>query len=1503
MTPQRRLLALLLVVVWPLCGAAAWQPDKFEHVLDLGAPGAQTCLQDRAGFLWFGTDGGGLFRYDGYDLISYAVGAHGLANGNIWRILEDPVQSGILWIGTSGGLHRFDQTTGVFTRYQHDPADPTSIGQNTIQDIVPDGRDPHLLWLGTAGGGLNRFDKRTGQVTRYVNDPDKPDSLSFDDVWRLIEDRRDPDILWIGTYGGGLDRFDKRTGAWTHYTHDPANPQSLGATENHIDALLQDRDDPAILWLGTPSDGLDRFDTRTGVFTHYPASLTNGEVGLIYDDGQGTLWLGGYVTNNGLTLFDKRTATVRNYRHAPDDPASLSNDLVVNVHEDRAGIFWVTTYAGNVDKLDPRRPNFALYQHQPQQPHSLSASAITTLFEDRRGTIWIGTQGGLNAFDPATRTFTRFQHDPDDPASLDADYVLGVYEDAVGDFWVSLYVGPLIKFDRATGRVLARYASIAESITQLVADPQQPELLWLGTHAAGLGQLNTQTGALTFYQPDAAHPANGPSNTYIQTLLRDATEDVLWFGGAFGGGLNRFDLRTRTFTHYQNDPHNPASISADALATIYQDTQGRLWLGTKGGGLNLFDKHRATFTAYAAPAGVPDDVNGILEDDTGKLWLGTNAGLVMFDPDTARVMRRYDRADGLQGNLFLQGSALRTRAGQLWFGGTKGVNAFDPRTLPRNLAAPPIVLTALTQAGEPFNGGKLPVSPKLTSLTLPWRRNFFEFEYAALNYTNPAKNQYQYMLAGFDNVWYAAGTRRFGRYSNLPGGDYTLRIIGSNNDGVWNHAGVSLHIHVASPFWATRWFRLLLAVSVMGGAGGVYYARVRTIAARNRVLERLVHERTADLERHQVQLQESETRFRKFAEATFEGIVLHDQGRILDVNQVACTLFGYAPDEIFARELLDFIAPASRQFVACNMQSGFESAYETEGMRKDGTIFPIEVQVKIMPVAGRPIRAVALRDITARKRAEDAQATRLRYEIGVANCSRSLLSDAPIADVIDAILEHLLAASAVSRVYVYENFNDPQDGLCMRNVYEVCAEGVSPQLHNPFFQHLPYRTFQLTADEIALLAYIGGPIATLPRAFREVLASLGTLSILILPIRVKGQFYGFIGFDSLVEARAWLPEEIRLLQVTAEMLGIYLERKRTEEELRQAKLAAEQANNAKSEFLARMSHELRTPLNMMAGMTYLLTESGLTPAQRNTLERMQQAARELLGLINNLLDFASLDTGKFNRATVNFYLDEFLAPLFRQFAQKAHAKGLTMQFQIRPDTPCALSGELAWLEKILCNLLDNAIKFTPRGEITLIVGRAAEAVPDAKQVALEFIVRDTGIGIAPAQLLHVFDLFYQVDGSSTRTYGGIGLGLTICKTLAERLGGRIWAESTPGGGSVFGCLVTLTMRQNQRVATKCQELSFAIPPTVAAPVPGADDKPLEVARVAPLFAKLANLLREGDIEATECLETLVRDLEATAGERAMHDLAHDVKAYNFERALEKLTALAQQLNLPGTAVL
>ncbi len=774
--------------------------------------------RDRLGILWVGALAGGLNRFDPATehFIRYQhdpENSHSLGHNVVLSIYED--RAGTLWIGTEGGLNRFDRTTGQFTRYQHDPANSQSMSHNTVQSLYEDRAG--VLWVGTQSG-LNRFDQVTGQFTRFQHDPENPQSLSANDIRAMYEDRAGR--LWVGMQRGGINLLDRETGEVLRYQHDPRDSGSVGS----INIWVFYEDQQGVLWVGT-GKGLDQFDPESNTFRHYyPGSITNPEdVHALYEDASGNLWLG--TDGQGVYVMKRAIKPFRRYSADADVPGSLSYNKVFPLYEDQNGVLWVGTDGGSLNKFDRETQTFTHYTSDAQDPGSLNDNWVYAIAEDRSGELWIGTASGLCRFDRITERCTRYQHDPDNPESLSEDRVWAVYEDQTG-------------------------------------------ILWIGTQG-GLNRFDRKTETFTHYQHDPANP-----HSLSHDIVWGITEDhngTIWLTTR-RGGLNRFDRETGQFHHYLFEPTSPHPLSYNVVFTVHEDQTGVLWVGS-GGGLSKFlpAPHAAEGgrdgkepdAHYTTQDGLPHTVIfGILEDDQGNLWLSTVNGLSRFTPGT-ETFRNYDFLDGLQSNEFHPKAYHRSRrSGEIFFGGVNGFNAFYPEQIQDNMHVPPVVLTdfqvfnASVPIG-PWQNERVLLSRSLTEtneLTLSYTDAVFSFEFAALDYTNPEKNQYAYMLEGFDEEWSYSGTRRFVTYTNLDPETYVFRAKGSNNDGVWNERGIALTITIPPPWWGTWWFQSLLGLLGMSSVAGSFYWRVTAMKAQNRLLERQVTERTQALAESNVQL-------------------------------------------------------------------------------------------------------------------------------------------------------------------------------------------------------------------------------------------------------------------------------------------------------------------------------------------------------------------------------------------------------------------------------------------------------------------------------------------------------------------------------------------------------------------------------------------------------------------------------------------------------------------------
>jgi signal transduction histidine kinase/ligand-binding sensor domain-containing protein len=804
-------------------------------------------LQDNQGFMWFGTEDG-LNRYDGYSFKVYKhdpEDPNSLSNSWILSMIKD--RSGVLWIGTAnGGLNRFDLEANRITRYLNDPDDSHSLSNNRVLSLFEDGAGD--LWVGTEFG-LNRFVSETESFTHYRHDPTAPASLSGDSVRAIFQDQ--DGNLWIGT-DEGLDRYDPDSEGFAHFPNDPNNAHSL--SHNSVRAIHQDS--AGALWIGT-DDGLNKLEPGSERFVRYKKGaddspgLISNEIWSIFEDRSGVLWVG--TDGGGLDFYDRKSDTFVNHHHDPLDLSSLSNNFVKSIFQDREGVLWIGTIAGDLNKLDLDKRVFAHYKNDPNNPNSLSNNWVRSFLEDQSGAIWIGTGGGgLNRFDPENGRFTHYVHDPDNPNTLSHNYVSHMIQDSLGTLWIGTGSG-LDQLDPTTGE-FAHYQhdpsdpySLSENDYVWFILEDHKGVLWVATNGGGLNRFDRETETFTRYLHDPNDPQSLIHNDIWEIVQNQ--DGMLWIGT--GGGLDRFDPETGVFTHYQNDPDDPSSLSHDFVGPILEAHNGVTWFGTIGGGLNRLDRATGDFTHFREKDGLPSDI--ILEfleadaphdSEGGHFWLITPNGISKFDPRT-ETFQNYDRTDGLPFLEFNGGALIRSSSGRLYAGGLEGFIAFHPDQVRHNPTIPPVVITGITQGGEEIPIEK--ASGDLPEITFEWPNNAFEFEYAALSYADPDENQYAYYLEGLEETWNEVGTRRYGRYTNLPGGTYTLRVKGSNNDGVWNEAGAAVQVTIVPPFWATWWFRGVVLLVLVGGTIGGYRLRVRSVEARSRELEAQVEQRTAQL--------------------------------------------------------------------------------------------------------------------------------------------------------------------------------------------------------------------------------------------------------------------------------------------------------------------------------------------------------------------------------------------------------------------------------------------------------------------------------------------------------------------------------------------------------------------------------------------------------------------------------------------------------------------------------
>jgi signal transduction histidine kinase/ligand-binding sensor domain-containing protein/ActR/RegA family two-component response regulator len=839
----------------------------------LSNSGVQVILQDKMGFMWFGTVGG-LNRYDGYDfkVYKYTPGnPYSLSDNNIFALCED--REGMLWVGTlGGGLNCFDPRTERFTHFNNHSGDKHSLSSNSVFSIFEDSRG--IIWVGTENG-LNRFDRTEKYFTRFYFPRKGGTSSSFFPVRSIAEGSEGN--IWAGTLGGGLKRLQPESGKITTYLASNGDVNSLSSNQ----VMMIHAGPKGLLYIAT-GKGFTQFDSVSRQFKAFrnPPGTSNGftdnRLHCIFPEGNDNLWIG---THTGLNYFYGKSGVIKGFGGVAGIPLDLTRSPISALYLDRTGDIWVGTSSSGLYRMTRAGARFQTYLEDadPEIARRLRIRHVYAVYSDPKDVLWICSGQGLTRFDRKLNHLSVYRHDPDREDSLSDNNVLSIFEDSNGVLWIGTLLGGLNRLDRGTSRDHFSHFKYehgnaesigANSVNQIIEGPRGS--LWLGSMQRGISLLDK--GRKNFRHLKAAPGVPNRLSSNNINVIYKGDAGVMWVG-TDGGGLNRVILDGDDFlvNVYRNNTHKPYSISHDEVLSIYEDSSGCLWVGTDGGGLNLFNSTSQSFSFFIEKDGLPDNViHGILEDEDGNLWLSTNKGLSRYNPKTRRF-KNFDRMDGLLGNEFSSGSYCKSLNGEMFFGGSYGINSFFPRKIARNNVIPPVVITDFRLFNNTVPVGKeisgeviLEKSISHTkAIRLSYRDYIISFQFASLNFQLPSKNQYAYKMEGVDNDWNYVGSRRLANYIRLPAGTYTFRVKGSNNDGLWNDEGTSIQLVVTPPLWQTWWFRFIGFCLLLSMVYFFIQLKTRSLARRRKQLERMVEDRTREV-RKQREIAEKE---REFAEA------------------------------------------------------------------------------------------------------------------------------------------------------------------------------------------------------------------------------------------------------------------------------------------------------------------------------------------------------------------------------------------------------------------------------------------------------------------------------------------------------------------------------------------------------------------------------------------------------------------------------------------------------------
>ena len=825
---MKKFIYFFYLVIVSITSVAQQGNIKFGHLGlkdGLSQSDVSAISQTKNGLLWFGTQDG-LNSYNGYEFTVYAHDLNdstSISNNYIHAILEQ--DDSLLWLGTENGLNLLNTSSKKFTNIFNQPKFHSKkvnvYSLVEVNNTLWVGADEALYKVNLEDNSIEEIEIQLSTLTKQLH------------VRKLlIVDNN----LVIATEGNGLIIFNTRTLQARQYYQGNSMIKSNVVWDLHIDTEKE-------IAIAT-SKGVNFFKIKNKKITSIKAldkEIKSQAVKTIFEDKVGVIWIG--TESKGLYKL-KSLSNIDHYMYDANRSTSLRSNQINVIFEDSFGIIWIGTQAG-INKFDKQKQYFKHHQHFPNKPNSISSNMVWSIFQDNNDNLLIGTDRGLNVFNRVSGALSTYKIDYSYTKENKKNSVYAFCTDHNNATYVGTDGGVFSFSDGVLTHLIDEETHQNEARTYSVIEDNDNNL-WFATKK-GLVRLDSDRKIFTTYTVD-----DGLSADVSRVLFKD-TDGVIWIG-TDGGGLCKLLVDKKgnvRFKIYKKDINNLNSISSNTILSIYQDENEFLWIGTFGGGLNKFDIKTDKFTRYTKKEGLSNNViYGILEDKTKHLWLSTNKGISSFNIATGEV-KSYDESDGLQSNEFNNGAFFKNKFGEMFFGGINGFNSFYPEDINVNTTKAKPIISNFYLFNKPVKIGENSVLKKsisaLDEIVLKYKQNVISFEFASIHYSYPAGNGHKYMLENFDEDWVDIGNNRRANYTNLDAGDYIFKVKVSNSDGVWSDEVAQIRVTVEPPIWGTWWFRILVVFIVLSIIYWYYISRIERVKEQKDLLEAQVRERTKEV--------------------------------------------------------------------------------------------------------------------------------------------------------------------------------------------------------------------------------------------------------------------------------------------------------------------------------------------------------------------------------------------------------------------------------------------------------------------------------------------------------------------------------------------------------------------------------------------------------------------------------------------------------------------------------